>query len=128
MDGLPARPPRERRQRDVVAAWHASGQTLQAFSEQTGESLWSLRRWRAKYGAELGIARYKRAIGSHRWLDVTPVPAQLMPVEIAGAAAVPPMSEPTAQIRLCSDRTLIVSTAIDPAVLTRMISAIECAP
>lgn len=61
--------------------------------------------------------------GSHGGVQIRPEPAEVVPVEFfPGAGSISPLA--AAQIQLRAARTLVVSTATDPAVLTRLVSAI----
>lgn len=116
----------ERRRRDLIAAWHASGQSLQVWSEQTGQSYWQLRRWRLKYAEELGIVITRRAPRAEQLKKPGGRSSSLavVPVEIAAPIAPSKASASTAEIRLRGARALIVATTIEAMTLTRLISAI----
>lgn len=118
----------ERRRRQAVAAWHASGQPLRAWSEQTGQSYWALRRWRLKYAEELGIEikrRGTRRIERGATVHETPNAfAGVVPVEIMHSAS-SSLSASTVEIRLRGARALIVSPSIDPMMLARLIGVVE---
>lgn len=117
----------EQRRRDAIAAWHASGQSLQAWSEHTGQSYWQLRRWRLKYAEEIGIVITRRAPRAQQLkkMDSASSPFAVVPVEIAAPAAPTRVSASTAEIRLRGARSLIVATSIEATTLMRLISAIE---
>ena len=44
----------------MVAAWLASGEPLEQYCERTGQSVWSLRRWRREHAERFGIAIKRR--------------------------------------------------------------------
>jgi len=124
MDTAIDRDEEEQRRREAIAAWHASGQSLQAWSEQTGQSYWQLRRWRLKYAEEVGIVITRRAprAEQRKKLDGRSSSFTVVPVEIAAPTKA---SVSTAEIRLRGARSLIVATTIEAMTLTRLISAIE---
>jgi hypothetical protein len=108
--------------REAVAAWIGSGKTLQAYCEETGQSYWSLRRWRLKFGEELGVALRRRAgVGDTDAPKVAARAAKLVPIEVSRVRA--PAS--TIEIRLRGERTVVVGTDIESATLSRLVSAIE---
>lgn len=117
----------EQRRRDAIAAWHASGQSLQAWSEQTGQSYWQLRRWRLRYADDLGIVITRRAARAEQLKksDGRSSSFAVIPVEIAALAAPTKASASTVEIRLRGARSLIVSTTIESMTLARLISAVE---
>ncbi|MCZ2099245.1 MAG: hypothetical protein LC121_26050 [Anaerolineae bacterium] len=130
MEAADEREQEEQRRREAIAAWHASGQSLQAWSEQTGQSYWQLRRWRLKYAEEVGIVLTRRAPRAQQLEKAggASSPFAVVPVEIAASAAPMKASVSTAEIRLRGARSLIVATSIEATSLTRLIGAIERAP
>jgi hypothetical protein len=107
--------------REAVAAWAGSGKTLKAYCDETGQSYWSLRRWRLKFGEELGVAIRRRA-GARKAsaTKVMPKAAKLVPIEVS---RVKPAV--TIEIRLRGERTVVVGTDIESTVLSRLVGAIE---
>jgi len=108
--------------REAVLAWVGSGKTLQAYCDETGQSYWSLRRWRLKFGEELGVA-IKRRSGTQQAAvsKVMPTATKLVPIEVPRLRA----AAATIEIRLRGERTVVVGTDIESAVLSRLLSAIE---
>ena len=108
---------------EAVAAWMASGETLLAYCKRTGQSYWSLRRWRLKHGQDLGIEikrRMRANVGTS-----TAAASPLIPIEIISPGLAP--SGSSIEIRLQGQRTLVVSSDIDTATLRRVIAAVEAA-
>ncbi len=127
MDTAIERDADEQRRLDAIAAWHASGQSLQVWSEQTGQSYWQLRRWRLKYAEEIGIVITRRAARAEQLEKLGGRSSSLavVPVETAASAAPTKANASTAEIRLRCTRSLIVATSIEATTLTRLIGAIE---
>jgi len=127
MEAAANREQEEQRRRGAIAAWYASGQSLQAWSEQTGQSYWQLRRWRLKYAEEIGIVITRRAPRAEQLgkPDGGSSSLAIVPVEIAAPVAPTKVSASTAEVRLRGARSLIVATTIEATTLTRLISAIE---
>ena len=116
--------------REAVAALAASGQSIKAFCESSGQSEWSMRRWRVEFGEALGVpirrrpgtsnARVRAKPGVKR---AAPRASTLVPIMMAQAKAQP--ADMSVQIRLRGERTMIVSAAVDAQLLSRLITTVE---
>lgn len=113
--------------REAVAAWIGSGKAMQAYCDETGQSYWSLRRWRLKFGEELGIAIRRRpgAVKANAMKSSAKAASRCVPIEIKAAVAMKPVS--TVEIRLRGERTMVVYADIDGSALSRLIGAVEAA-
>jgi transposase-like protein len=115
----------------VVAAWLASGESLEQYCERTGQSVWTLRRWRREHAERFGIA-IKRRRGSRLRERARPERAQaqplvtMIPVQIVSDAATTAASM-TIEVRLSRQRSIVVPGGIEAATLTRLITAVEAA-
>jgi len=109
---------------EVVAAWLESGEPLEQYCQRTGQSVWSLRRWRREHAEQFGIA-IKRRLGARRQAQ-SPPKATMIPVEIVtgNATAGAPT---TIEVRLPRQRSIVVSCGIDAPTLTRLVTAVEAA-
>lgn len=111
--------------REAVAEWISSGKAMQAFCDETGQSYWALRRWRLKFGDELGIAIRRRpgALKSNTLRSSAMARSRCVSIEVNAAVAMKPVS--TVEIRLRGERTMVVDTDIDSTALSRLVVAIE---
>lgn len=50
----------------VVAAWLASGESLEQYSERTGQSVWTLRRWRREHAGSDSASRSSGGVWGER--------------------------------------------------------------
>jgi len=109
---------------DAVAAWLASAEELQAYCERTGQSVWSLRKWRREYADQFGIEIKRRAGAQGVKREVTP--ASMIPVHLMGSGT--SMAGPmTIEVRLGRERSLVLPVDIEVTTITRLISAVEAA-
>ena len=109
---------------EAVAAWLASGERLEQYCERTGQSVWSLRRWRREHAERFGIAvRRRTGVARRRAPEGN---AAMIPVEI-GNGAMAAAATTTIEVRLQGQRSIVVSYAIDGATLARLIAAVEAA-
>lgn len=110
----------------VVAAWLASGESLEQYSERTGQSVWTLRRWRREHAERFGIAIQRRAGAKRR--ERAQEQSKMIPVRIVGGEAMTRTAAPmTIEVRLDRQRSIVVPCGIDGATLTRVIAAVEAA-
>ncbi len=109
--------------REALAAWIGSGKAMQAYCDETGQSYWALRRWRLKFGEELGIEIRRRpgAVKANR--SSARAVSKCVPIEIKTAGTLKAVS--TVEIRLRGERTMVVDTDIDSTALSRLVVAIE---
>lgn len=114
----------EVRIREALVAFVASGKTLKEYCEQTGQSYWTLRRWRLKYAEELDIA-IRRRPGTKK-AGAKRLVSRLVPIEISAAGkSIESRIEARVEIRLRGDRSVLVSPGIEAATLSRLIGAVE---
>ena len=111
--------------REAVAAWIGSGKAMQAYCDETGQSYWALRRWRLKFGEELGIAIQRRpgAVKANAMGSPAAAASRCVPIEIKAARNLKSVS--TVEIRLRGERTMVVNADIDCNALSRLVVAIE---
>ena len=111
--------------REAVAALAASGQSIKAYCESSGQSEWSMRRWRVEFGEALGVPMRRRPGFSKAQARAKPMARaqRLIPIVIGEAKPTP--SDLRVEIRLRDARSIIVSPSIDSATLSRLIGAVE---
>ncbi len=113
--------------REAVAALAASGQSIKAYCESSGQSEWSMRRWRAEFGEALGVPIKRRPgaprhrVKRHATL-ASPTTSTLVPILLTANAG---PTDQSVEIRLRGERTVIVSAGVDVGLLSRLIGAIE---
>lgn len=125
MDAQGIEEPKQLQGREAVAAWMVSGKPLQAYCEETGQSYWALRRWRLKFGEELGVA-IKRRPGAAKASSQRSLPRARMkfvPIEIGAAEQTKPAF--TVEIRLRGERTIVIGADVACETLSRLVVAIE---
>ena len=110
---------------EAVGAWLASGEELESYCQRTGQSVWSLRRWRREHAERFGI-EIKRRPGA-RDRDSRSAAATMIPVQIVGAAR-PLAGSMTIEVRLARQRAIVMPSEIDGATLARLVAAVEAAP
>ena len=110
---------------EAVGAWLASGEELESYCQRTGQSVWSLRRWRREHAERFGI-EIKRRPGA-RDRESRSAAARMIPVQIVGAAT-PLAGSMTIEVRLARQRSLVLPSDIDGAALARLVTAVEAAP
>ena len=115
----------ESRRIEAVAAWLASGEELRPYCERTGQSVWSLRRWRCEHADRFGLS-IKRRPGA-KGQAVGAAAASMIPVELVGPAKSMAGSM-TIEVRLARQRSLVLPSDIDGAALARLVTAVEAAP
>lgn len=115
------------RAREALLAFAASAKTLKDYCGETGQSYWVLRRWRLKFGEELGIAIRRRpgAVKSNTLRSSAVARSRCVPIEFNAVVAMKPVS--TVEVRLRGERTMVVNADIDSSALSRLIGAIEAA-
>lgn len=125
MDAERIEEPKQLQGREAVAAWMGSGKPLQAYCDETGQSYWALRRWRLKFGEELGVAIKRRPGAAKATSKRSSPPAGLkfVPIEIGTAEAMKPAF--TIEIRLRGERTMVVGADVASETLSRLVGAIE---
>lgn len=109
---------------EAVAAWLASGEELMAYCERTGQSVWSLRKWRREHAERFGI-EIKRRVAT-KGPERSRAAASLIPIQLVGAGASMAGSM-MIEVRLASERSLVLPAEIDSATLTRLVLAVEAA-
>ena len=110
---------------EAVAALAASGQSIKAYCESSGQSEWSMRRWRIEFGEALGVPIRRRPGLSKARVRVKPMARapRLIPIVIGEGKST--STDLKVEIRLREARSLVVSPSIDSATLSRLIGAVE---
>jgi hypothetical protein len=116
--------------REAVAALAASGQTIKAYCDSTGQSEWTLRRWRAEYGEALGVPIIRRpgtlnarGRAKVRAKQAGSTATTLVPIMVAQTRT--QSAELSVEIRLRGERTVVVCAGVDCGLLSRLIGAVE---
>ena len=110
---------------EAVGAWLSSGQTLEGYCERTGQSVWSLRRWRREHGERFGLEIQRRP-GSGSAVQ-SGASSTMIPVQVVGGVR-PTVASMTIEGRLGRQRSLVIPGELDGATLTRLVTALEAAP
>ena len=109
---------------EAVAAWLASGEELKSYCERTGQSVWSLRKWRREHAERFGI-EIKRRTGEMR-PERSGAVSSMIPIQLVGPAAAMAGSM-TIEVRVGKERSIVLPAQIDSATVTRLILAVEAA-
>ena len=109
---------------EAVAAWLARGEELEAYCARTGQSVWSLRRWRREHADQFGLPIQRRPGAKGR--PARGAQASMIPIQVMGAA-MPMTSATTIEVRLARERSIVVCVDIDGSALTRLVTAVEAA-
>lgn len=109
---------REEDARIALGAWRDSGMSLGCFAREVGLNVQRLRRW----------ARELRDLGSSEEAVVAPAP-RLHPVRVvlgvSQPEAVPEEEQATLEVVVRGGRRIVVRAGFDPAVLGRLVTALE---
>lgn len=112
----------ERRWAPLVAEWRSSGLRASEFCRQRNVSEAAFRYWKGEIGRrEKRRAKRVRARGVHRPRRTL----KFVPVRVVPDGAAPPSPRPPLEIVLAGGRALRVSGDFDPALLSKLIAALE---